>query len=122
MRRALALLLLAVFGLPTVAPLLAMGQDIDAHLPACCRRNGAHHCLMNMDQSSKGTAFSARCPDFPRPTMTAPAGTFAALATPSLLAFTDISILAAPQRAETQRRISRERSRHKRGPPDVRLS
>jgi len=122
MRRILALLLLAVFGLPTVAPLLAMGQDIDAHLPACCRRNGAHHCLMNMDQSSKGTAFSARCPDFPHPTMTAPAGTFAALVTPSLLAFTDISILTAPQRAETQRRISRERSRHKRGPPAVRLS
>jgi len=122
MRRILALLLLAVFGLPTVAPLLAMGQDIDAHLPACCRRNGAHHCMMNTDQQSNTPAFSARCPNFPRPTMTAPAGTFAAIATPSLLAFTDISTLAAPQRAETQRRISRERSRHKRGPPTVRLS
>jgi len=119
MRRVLTLLLLAVFGLPTVAPLLAMGQDIEAHLPACCRRNGMHHCMMNTDQPSKAPAFSARCPDFPRPTMAAPAGTFAAIATPSLLAFTDISTLAAPQRAETQRRISRQRSHHKRGPPPV---
>ena len=122
MRKVLAILLLAVFGLPTVAPLLAMGQDTDAHLPACCRRNGTHHCSMNTDEQSSAPAFSARCPNFPRPSMTAPAGTFAAIATPSLLAFTDITILAAPQRAETQRRISRERSRHKRGPPSVRLS
>ena len=119
MRRVLTWLLLAVFGLPTVAPLLAMGQDIEAHLPACCRRNGAHHCIMNAGQPSHAPVFSARCPEFPQPTMTAPAGTFIALAAPSLFVLTNISTIPASQRAETQYRISRERSHHKRGPPPV---
>ncbi|HEY1743027.1 MAG TPA: hypothetical protein VGG18_07665 [Granulicella sp.] len=121
MRRVLTLLLLAVFGLPTVAPLLAMGQGIDAHVPACCRRIGAHHCMRNMGEQSKAPAFSARCPEFPQPAMTAPAGTFIALAAPSLSVLTNISTFTATQRAETQYRISRERSHHKRGPPVVLL-
>jgi len=119
MRRVLTWLLLAVFGLPTVAPLLAMGQDIEAHIPACCRRNGAHHCTMNTDQPSKAPAFSARCPEFPQPTMTAPSGVLLALAAPSLPVLTSFSTFTAIQRAETQYRISRERSHHKRGPPPV---
>ncbi|MBB5066623.1 hypothetical protein [Granulicella mallensis] len=122
MRRALTLLLLAVFGLPTVAPLLAMGQDTDSHLPICCRRNGDHHCAMGMSQPTTTPAVSARCPHFPQPTVPSPTGTFAALVTPAQLVQIDLSILAAPQRADTQRRISRERSRHKRGPPAVHLS
>jgi hypothetical protein len=119
MRKVLAIFLLAVFGLPTVAPLLAMGQDTNGHLPACCRRNGAHHCMMNIGQESKAPAFSARCPNFPRPVMTTPAGTPLALAAPSLSTLTSTSPLAAARHAEIQRSISRERSRHKRGPPAV---
>ena len=119
MRRVLTLLLLAVFSLPTVAPLLAMGQDIEAHLPACCRRNGAHHCMMDTGEPSNAPAFSARCPNFPLPTMTAPAGTFIVLAVPSLSVLTNISTCTVTQRAATQYRISRERSHHKRGPPPV---
>ena len=119
MRRVLTLLLLAIFGLPTVAPLLAMGQDIDGHLPACCRRIGAHHCMSNMGEPSKAPAFSARCPEFPQTTMTAPAGTLLALAASSLSVLNNNSPLAAIQQAETQRCISRERSHHKRGPPAV---
>ena len=119
MRRVLTWLLLAVFGLPTVAPLLVMGQDIGAHLPACCRRNGAHHCMMDAGQPSDTPAFSARCPEFPRAAMTAPTGTFMAVAAPSLAVLANISTFTVTQRAETERRISRDRSHQKRGPPSV---
>ena len=45
MRRAVSLLLILFFGLgPLTATLQA--QD-DSRLPACCRRNGAHHCAMS---------------------------------------------------------------------------
>ena len=52
MRRVLAILLLAAFGLPVVAPLLASGQDLEQSLPACCRRHGAHHCMIGATHSN----------------------------------------------------------------------
>src|ERR1700761_7365468 len=47
LRRLLSILMLAVFGLPFVAPLFAMGATNEASLPACCRRNGEHRCALN---------------------------------------------------------------------------
>jgi hypothetical protein len=44
-RRLLASLLLLLTGLLPVQPLLADAVAA-SHLPACCRRMGAHHCLM----------------------------------------------------------------------------
>jgi hypothetical protein len=44
MRRSIAISLLLLFGLMPIAPLFA--PDADANLPACCRRNGKHHCAM----------------------------------------------------------------------------
>lgn len=46
MRRLLAIALVVLFWLPAVSALLPGAQD--ASLPACCRRNGAHHCVMAM--------------------------------------------------------------------------
>jgi hypothetical protein len=44
MRRGFSILLILVFGL---GPLSATLQAKDeSYLPACCRRNGAHHCAM----------------------------------------------------------------------------
>jgi hypothetical protein len=121
MRRFLAILLLAAFGLPAVAPLLALGQDADANLPLCCRRNGAHHCTMGMAQDSSTPAVSAHCASFPQPTAVAPSLTLTGfIATQPLLKLPSAT-LAAPAQAETQRRISRERSRHTRGPPSETL-
>lgn len=45
MRRALSILLVLFFGLGPLSATLP-GSD-DARLPACCRRNGAHHCAMS---------------------------------------------------------------------------
>jgi len=121
MRRLLALLLLAAFGLPVAAPALALAESPDVHLPACCRRNGAHHCAGMMARPASGPAFSAICPHFPQPSATSPGNTSAALASPSLLNILHFATLTTPHHAETQRRISRERSRHKRGPPSILL-
>lgn len=121
MRRLLAILLLAVFGLTTATPLLAATQDathsLDAHLPACCRRNGAHHCMMAV--ATDTPSVSARCTQCPHP--------WAVASHMELLASSSrISLLQAPcflttasSKAEQQRRLSRERTRQKRGPPAV---
>ncbi|MGO8717601.1 MAG: hypothetical protein ACLQMO_00100 [Acidobacteriaceae bacterium] len=45
MRRWSAWILLLLTALLPLQPLLASAQA-DASLPACCRRNGAHHCMM----------------------------------------------------------------------------
>jgi hypothetical protein len=51
LRRLYAILLVIVFGLPTFAPLLALGQGADTTLPMCCRRDGKHHCMLAMAAS-----------------------------------------------------------------------
>ncbi len=52
-RRLLALMLLAVFGLPFATTLLAMSPKRGGDTPLCCRRAGRHHCA-GMDEH--GTA------------------------------------------------------------------
>jgi hypothetical protein len=76
MRRFLAILLLCVFGLPLASPLFVAAADQDAGLPACCRRNGVHHCFMTGMESSghsHGTqliALREKCPAYPAATTT----------------------------------------------------
>jgi len=72
MRRPLAFLLILFFALgPLQGVLEASG---DSRLPACCRRQGAHHCAMSEETraalewaTSSTPAFSApaTCPSFP---------------------------------------------------------
>jgi hypothetical protein len=66
MRRALASILLTLLSFPLIAPLLA---NTDSSLPACCRRNGKHHCsMMSMGSPAPGPAVRAvrpRCPYYP---------------------------------------------------------
>jgi hypothetical protein len=57
MRRLLSILLLAAFALPLFAPGLALAQDPDAGLPACCRRHGQHHCTMLRAQRDSSTHY-----------------------------------------------------------------
>src|ERR1700712_1239470 len=109
MRRLLAILLLAAFGLPVVAPLLASGQDLEQSLPACCRRHGTHHCIMG--KPSNTPAISAACPSFPRQPAVAPHLKLTGLLAPPPQLTLPISTPSAPARAETQRRLSRERTR-----------
>lgn len=66
MRRWFASILLLLTALLPLQPLLANAQA-DASLPACCRRNGAHRCMMlqGMAMADSGTQSSVHpspCP------------------------------------------------------------
>jgi hypothetical protein len=65
-RRNLAVLLLAVTISPMIGLLLASSPE--SNLPACCRRNGKHHCVMTSsepDGSSGPSLYARRCPVYP---------------------------------------------------------
>lgn len=67
-----AIVLLSVFGLPVIQSLYALTPKSEASLPACCRRDGKHHCMMSMAErnqlASHGPQFQApeeKCPYCP---------------------------------------------------------
>lgn len=119
MRNALAVLLMIVFSLPLIAPALASSPD-ESSLPACCRRNGRHHCAMSGmalgTVDSRYTVLSERCPysPFARVTLMAPH----VFASPRGISFMRAAGPTAVVRdAEAGYRISADRTRRKRGPP-----
>jgi hypothetical protein len=123
LRRFLAIALLAVFGLPFVSPLFALGATSDTGLPACCRRNGKHHCMMSADEgatlSSDTQAFDAppqQCPYYPASIAIVHGDLFALPAAQAVYAGL-ITHPAVVAQTESKLRISRTRSRQKRGPP-----
>jgi hypothetical protein len=62
MRRVLASLLLVLIGLSLVSPVLASAAKSD--VPACCLRNGKHHCEMGAEISATQgkPGLHANCP------------------------------------------------------------
>lgn len=128
MSKLLSILLLVIFGFSPVLPLLATGTPDDASLPACCRRNGKHHCAMQMNAS--GTALEAaptfrapqqRCPFAPQASLSVHTG-FLAHTTQAATALVLMSHPASVAQTECKLRIARDRSRQKRGPPTLTLS
>jgi len=122
MKRTLAALLVLVFGLPLVAPAFVSIAD-RSELPACCRRNGAHHCAMGSISAAVPAHFrtvASNCPWWP-------AGHVRlmlphAVATQSAAVAGHLAHAAMLVReAEAGYRISCERTRQKRGPPAVTL-
>jgi hypothetical protein len=120
-RRVLSIVLLIGFSLPLIAPLFASAAA-EASLPACCRRNGKHHCAMTgmMGQSpSPYRTVAEKCPCAP----------FAGLALMLPHAFAprgaanpagwSVASAALVREAEAGYRISAERTRQKRGPPSL---
>jgi hypothetical protein len=64
-RRTLALLLIALFSVSLLTPLFA--ADARQHLPACCLRDGEHHCSMSSQggvDHDHGPALQARCSQY----------------------------------------------------------
>jgi hypothetical protein len=118
MRRILSLAMLLLFGFPLIAPLFA--SSAEANLPACCRRNGAHHCVGSaMDSALGGGGWSSlkpKCPNYPK--AIAVAGTGHLFVVKPEMRFADVAAhpTARPQ-TEARYRISFGRSRQKRGPP-----
>jgi Protein of unknown function (DUF2946). len=128
-RRILSISLLLLLTLPLVSPLLA-ASIADANVPACCRRDGKHHCMMvgmmaarsasDASQTKSATAHGS-CPY----TLVAsvainlpfvPDEFRAAISASTLSSATD------PIPAESARQISLDRSHQKRGPPSLNSS
>ena len=124
MRRLLAILLVTLFLLPTAMPLFALGAGPDAGLPACCRRNGKHHCMMSMEMMQAmmaGTQLHAipmKCPLFPRALNTAQHNELSTRAAALIFA----ELVAHPalyMQTEARARVALFCARQKRGPPTL---
>jgi hypothetical protein len=122
-RRLLSIFLLVMFGLPFVSPLLALTAKSESNLPACCRRNGQHHCMTNLggraQLASHDPQFQApveKCPYCPPAVALIHGNTFVPLTGKAIFAGL-IAHPAVAAQAESKLRISRSRSRQKRGPP-----
>ena len=113
-RRLPAIFLLSVFSLALIVPVVWL--EPDSKLPACCRREGLHHCAMTAE-SSGGSAIQAVCPVFP--------GTSAAPAYSKLTGARPLQAVEASIAAQTAVRARTEilahsfshRAQPKRGPP-----
>jgi len=129
-RRLLAILIATLVALPAFSPLFALGGDSDAGRPACCRRDGKHHCMladMSMDREMSGSSSSdQRGITASKVSEHCPYGAqvMPGAAHPDRTPQTSQAVFAgivahpavAPQ-TESKRRVSADRSRQKRGPP-----
>jgi len=116
MRRFLALFLVSIF---SALPLYLARLDVtSAHVPACCRRSGAHKCSMAGSMPPSGAqSVRAKCP-FSMPRLPEAALNFASLAIKSQVS-SGLLIDWAESLPYTSSgvRSNRERSHQKRGPP-----
>src|SRR5579871_5802474 len=115
-RRYPAILLLAVFSISLSVPALPAGSDSD--LPACCRRDGMHHCS-TAGTTAPGASLAAVCPAFPK-TGATPAHSKIAAVRPAAAAVGQIAGRAAGLAGAlglVHNCFARERQ--KRGPPTL---
>jgi hypothetical protein len=123
-RRFLSITLLVLFSLPLISPVLALATGPGANLPACCRRNGAHHCMLKMqasESSGNGVSLSAiprRCPAYPA-IVTQVQHRDLSLQAASLIFAEIVSHPSVKTQTQARARVALDRSRQKRGPPVV---
>jgi hypothetical protein len=116
---AVANLLLAVFSFGLIAP--ALDSEPASKLPACCRREGKHHCATVSPASSKEVALrdvSQKCPRFPGTKFTARQdNAYTPASTSFYAAF--VSHPALYTHLYARYPISSNGSHQKRGPPSL---
>lgn len=125
LRRFLSITLLALFGLPFLSPFFAISAKGDSSLPACCRRGGKHHCMITRasreDAAGAGLMLQAplkKCPYYPVSPSVFHQSQFGIA--PSQIIFAELlSHPAVHAQLQSKQRISRSRSRQKRGPPSL---
>jgi hypothetical protein len=115
--------LLLILACDTTLPALLAGPD--ANLPACCRRDGKHHCAMmemlEKPQENAGPSWKTaakKCPLFPRGTVAFVADSSTP---PPVAGFAGLLSGAPIVKAQTEVlfHISHSRTRQKRGPPSL---
>lgn len=117
-RSVCAIVLLGVFSFAMAVPIVF--ADSDSQLPACCRRNGKHHCAMAGLEPSSGPAFQAplgHCPLYPAAGTVSLHSDPVLAAAPQILFAAVVSHPAYHAQTEAHYRASFSRSRQKRGPP-----
>jgi len=124
MRRTIAMFMLLLFGSFLSAPLFAASYNPQNDLPACCKRNGKHHCMVPMVQAVPGTtqvsAPPEKCPFYPHTRMMIVVQNHAMAPGPAGAFYAALqSHPACYAQSEAHQRISFDRSRQKRGPPAV---
>jgi hypothetical protein len=115
-----AILLLAVFSFSLLIP--AFNSDRDANLPACCRRDGKHHCSKSIggDDFNSGASFqaNAKCPMHPG--IVLPSISISGYVPPvASLAVPDNRRALPIGRYRTSFHILHARTHYKRGPPSL---
>jgi hypothetical protein len=126
-RRLLAISLLLLFGFPLISPLFALTANAEMNLPACCRRNGAHHCSMSLAErgllagqpGAKTPVVGERCAYLPKALPGFSNSSFALDTSSSVFAEVVARPAIVPQMG-VKRRSLRSRSSLKRGPPALR--
>jgi len=128
MRRLLSILLFWATLFPMVAPALTTGAMGQSTLPACCRRDGKHHCMMSPEARALLMGESTGAMRVGTPPEQCPyrqhslVATHLQVFTPGATATHAECLLHEPSsiaQAECLRRISFDRSRQKRGPPSL---
>jgi|SRR5581483_2464773 len=124
MQRGIASILVMLFGWLLVLPALA--SSTNSVIPACCRKNGKHHCTamhpgQETDSDPGLNSVSAKCPCCPQSTVASAGHVFAPATTEAIFAGLVGHPAVAPQTAANFR-ISQDRSRQKRAPPSLILS
>ncbi len=123
MRKLVSMLLVAVFGFPLVSPLFAMGTTTTRQVMACCRRDGKHHCAGSMADRTGNSEHEIRVTALPEKCPFCPARVFGIHHDfPGMVEAESASALLVTRpsgvvQTESRLRISRDRSRQKRGPP-----
>jgi len=106
-------------GLPMAAPLFASGEMA---LPACCRRDGKHHCMGKTNAQIDVGAVPAvsgaqtKCPQFPK-MLGVSSHNQLGLSTSSAVFAGIVSHPALSPQTLSNYRVSMLRSHQKRGPP-----
>jgi len=131
MRRALSIVLLAVFFLPPLASCFASEAIDDAGVPACCRRHGLHHCVLSAVERAMLQAMGAADPElrarspicpYQQSAMRTAHPVGSALPIGVAVYASIVSHPTALAQTHSKWRMSRERARLKRGPPAGLLS
>jgi hypothetical protein len=120
-RRVLSFTLLLLFSLPLISPLLALTAGSDANLPACCRRNGAHHCARTTHPADPAAGINLstipqHCPAYPAVITQARHGDLSIHTAPLIFAGIISHPTVKPQ-TQARARVAFDISRQKRGPP-----
>ena len=115
--------MLLVLVLNGILPAFLADRGFD--LPACCRRDGQHHCaMMDMLEKERGAGPSWRsavrkCPMYPKSTQALFVGHWAALRHTAAAAGLIGKQQVSKAYTEVLYRISHSRTRQKRGPPSL---